>query len=64
MKYAHPNTVANSAFEEKFVSTRKVMCDGGTGELGHPRVFMKMEEGESKVVCPYCSVTFIYQDAS
>jgi uncharacterized Zn-finger protein len=61
MKYAHPHTTAIKAFEEKATNSRKVMCDGGTGDSGHPRVFLKMEENENSITCPYCSVTFIYK---
>lgn len=38
------------------VSTRTPMCDGGGGALGHPRVALRIENGE--VVCPYCSRTY------
>lgn len=34
-----------------------VACDGGDGPLGHPRVFLRIED--SSVVCPYCSRLFV-----
>jgi len=46
--------------EIKFVDTRKVSCDGDEGPLGHPRVFLTMDE-EGKVECPYCDRLYILQ---
>ena len=34
-------------------STDKVMCDGGTGDLGHPAVYFKIDKNK-EVVCNYC----------
>ncbi|MBW4090156.1 MAG: zinc-finger domain-containing protein [Proteobacteria bacterium] len=39
------------------VNDRTVACDGGGGALGHPRVFLRIEDGQ--VACPYCSRLFI-----
>jgi uncharacterized Zn-finger protein len=44
------------------VDDRVVACDGGGGPLGHPRVFLKIEERE--VVCPYCSRLFILNEGA
>jgi uncharacterized Zn-finger protein len=39
-------------------ATRHVSCDGGADPaLGHPRIWMKIEDLE--VTCPYCSRTFV-----
>ena len=38
-------------------STR-VMCDGGGGTLGHPRVYLEMGT-ETFVECPYCDKRFV-----
>ena len=35
-------------------STDKVMCDGGTGDLGHPAVYFKIDKNK-EVVCNYCN---------
>jgi uncharacterized Zn-finger protein len=40
------------------VETKEVSCDGGTGSLGHPRVFLNMGR-EDNVVCPYCGKKFV-----
>ena len=29
-------------------STDKVMCDGGTGDLGHPAVYFKIDKNKEK----------------
>lgn len=42
------------------VLTRAPGCDGGGGSLGHPLVYLRMEEDQ--VTCPYCSRTFRLKD--
>ena len=39
------------------VDTRTVSCDGGDGPLGHPRVFLYIEQ--HSVMCPYCSRLYV-----
>ena len=39
------------------VDDRTVACDGGDGPLGHPRVFLHIED--RSVVCPYCSWLYV-----
>jgi uncharacterized Zn-finger protein len=39
------------------VDQRTVACDGGDGPLGHPRVFLYIEQ--ESVVCPYCSRLYV-----
>jgi len=41
----------------EFVQSKKVICDGGGGALGHPKVYLEMGE-ENEIVCPYCSKLF------
>lgn len=36
----------------------KVVCDGGGGALGHPRVFLNMGD-DREIDCPYCGKRFI-----
>ena len=49
------------AFETTHVDRPNVVCDGGDGALGHPRVYLQIDAGEGLIVCPYCSHTFIYE---
>lgn len=49
----------SGAFEIIEVTAHRVTCDGGGGPLGHPRVFLEIPEDEHKVVCPYCSRTYV-----
>jgi len=42
-------------------STDTVMCDGGTGDLGHPAVYFKIDKNK-EVVCNYCNKKFIKKD--
>ncbi len=39
-----------------------VACDGGGGALGHPRVFLRIEE--QSVLCPYCSRLFLLKEGA
>ncbi|HTB46158.1 MAG TPA: zinc-finger domain-containing protein [Acetobacteraceae bacterium] len=41
------------------VTDRTVACDGGNGPLGHPRVFLYIEE--QSVICPYCSRLYMLE---
>ena len=38
--------------------TETICCDGGQDGLGHPAVYFTFNE-ENKIVCSYCSKTFI-----
>lgn len=49
---APPETVETAA--------RRVACDGD-GALGHPRVFLSLENGEAE--CPYCGRRFVHVPA-
>ena len=33
-------------------------CDGGEGELGHPRVYLNLGDG-GRIDCPYCGRHFV-----
>ena len=44
------------------VDDRTVACDGGGGALGHPRVFLRIENHD--IVCPYCSRVYILNEGA
>ncbi len=44
------------------VTERVVACDGGVGPLGHPRVFLRIED--QSVMCPYCSRLFVLEEGA
>jgi uncharacterized Zn-finger protein len=48
--------------ETEVVSAWKVACDGGTGAMGHPRVWLSIPEDRGWVECGYCDKRFIHQD--
>jgi uncharacterized Zn-finger protein len=48
-------------YDVMYVSALEVVCDGGQGPLGHPRVFLHIDHTAGQIVCPYCSCTFIYK---
>ena len=39
------------------VDSRTASCDGGGDALGHPRVYLYIEDGS--VMCPYCSRLYV-----
>lgn len=39
----------------------KVVCDGGGGAVGHPRVFLNMGEAR-EIDCPYCGKRFVLKE--
>lgn len=41
------------------VTTNDVACDGGSGALGHPRVWLHIKPETRDVVCPYCSRHYV-----
>lgn len=44
------------------VNARTVACDGGDGALGHPRVFLRIEDRET--MCPYCSRLYVLNEGA
>ena len=54
MSDAPPASAATETFQ---VDERTVPCDGGGGALGHPRVFLYIED--RSVMCPYCSRVYV-----
>lgn len=39
------------------VTSKKVSCDGGKLDTGHPKVYLNMGD-KDYVICPYCSKLF------
>lgn len=50
-----------SAPEVIEVESKRVVCDGGGGTLGHPRIYLEMGGG-TEVSCPYCSRRFVLKE--
>jgi uncharacterized Zn-finger protein len=49
------------SFEVLQVQTLDVACDGGGGALGHPKVYLHIDQDKGSIVCPYCSRTYVYK---
>ena len=49
-------------FEIIAVSERVVACDGGEGALGHPLVYLRIEDRQ--VMCPYCSRLYVLKEGA
>ena len=45
--------------ETETVTALRVCCDGGEGALGHPRVWLSIDEKVGWVECGYCDKRFI-----
>ncbi|KAG0722978.1 NADH dehydrogenase [ubiquinone] iron-sulfur protein 6, mitochondrial [Chionoecetes opilio] len=46
----------------KGVSGRTVACDGGPGALGHPRVYINLDDAGTHA-CIYCGLRYYKEDA-
>ncbi len=53
---------ATDALDTIIVHDRIVACDGGDGPLGHPRVFLKIEDHD--ISCPYCSRHYVLAEGA
>ena len=42
------------------VDSKNVACDGGVGQLGHPRVYLAIDDAQ-QATCPYCGQVFMYE---
>ena len=42
------------------VDNKDIACDGGGGQLGHPRVYLAIDD-DRRAACPYCGQTFVYE---
>ena len=42
------------------IDTLAVACDGGGGALGHPNVYLHVDDA-GLAVCPYCSRQFVFK---
>ena len=41
------------------VSSLEVVCEGGGGVLGHPRVYLHIDQDKGEITCPYCSRQYV-----
>lgn len=45
--------------EVETVSKTRIACDGGEGALGHPRVWLSIDEKTGWVECGYCDKRYV-----
>ncbi|XP_053247137.1 NADH dehydrogenase [ubiquinone] iron-sulfur protein 6, mitochondrial-like [Podarcis raffonei] len=43
------------------VETRVISCDGGSGALGHPKVYINLDKDTKTGTCGYCGLQFKQQ---
>ena len=55
-------TPARGTPETQYVDSRTVACDGGEGPLGHPRVWLHIDDAQT--FCPYCSRIFVLNEGA
>ncbi len=48
-----------TTFDVIEVQSLEVACDGGGGPLGHPRVYLHIDQDKGEITCPYCSRTYV-----
>lgn len=53
------NALPAPSFETIYVASSEVVCDGGGGAMGHPRIYLHIERETGNVVCGYCSRTYV-----
>lgn len=58
-----PTSVYDTPETEEVTRTR-VSCDGGQGGLGHPRVWLQIDEERGWVECGYCDKRFVLKDGA
>ena len=49
--------------ETIYVDEHDVACDGGGGALGHPKIYLHIDDVKGEKDCPYCGRKFIYRAA-
>ncbi len=49
--------------ETIYVTTETVGCDGGGGPLGHPMVYLHLNN-QGQVTCPYCSRHYMLKEGA
>ncbi len=52
-----PQNVHPSEANDIIATSSVVSCDGGGGEMGHPKVFLTFNHSH-QLTCPYCSQVF------
>jgi uncharacterized Zn-finger protein len=46
------------------VESMTVACDGGNEPLGHPNVYLHLDDHTLEVMCPYCSRRFVLKEGA
>ena len=51
-------------FETITVHHEEVACDGGSGALGHPRVYLHIDRSVGSITCGYCSRHYVLEEGA
>lgn len=49
--------------ETIYVTSGTVGCDGGGGPLGHPMVYLQLDQ-QGETTCPYCSRHYVLEEGA
>ena len=49
--------------ETIYVTTGTAGCDGGGGPLGHPMVYLQLDN-QGQATCPYCSRHYVLEEGA
>ena len=49
-------------YEIVFTHSDSVSCDGKNPPFDHPKVFLHLDPKTQSVICPYCSMKFMYKE--
>ncbi|CAL1289731.1 unnamed protein product [Larinioides sclopetarius] len=60
-KYVNPHFAIDlvNSIPPKVVTERVISCDGGGGALGHPKVYINLDQPGPKA-CGYCGLRFVF----
>ena len=56
-----PSPASGPAADTILTDHRVIACDGGGGALGHPRVWLRIEDRD--IQCSYCSRHYVLTEA-
>lgn len=57
---SHPTAVQPPP-ETEIVTSGRIACDGGGSALGHPRVWLQIDDDTGFVECGYCDKRYVLE---
>lgn len=63
-QYAPQATPGVTPSQRIEVQRRSIPCDGEGETGGHPRIWLRINDGAQDVTCPYCSITYVLAEGA